>query len=81
MLICNLHLVVLLLYFKTRIGGVMSNVLALSAVDRGFEPRSDLTKDYTIGIYCFSAKLGIRIMCQSGAIYLSMDCCLSKLAQ
>ena len=59
----------------------MSNVLALSAVARGFEPRSDLTKDYTIGIYCFSAKLGIRIICQSGAICLSTDCCLSKLAQ
>jgi hypothetical protein len=25
-------------------------------VDRGFEPRSDQTKDYKISIYCFSAK-------------------------
>jgi hypothetical protein len=31
-------------------------VLASSAVDRGFEPRSDQTKDYKIGICCFSAK-------------------------
>ena len=31
-------------------------LLALSAVDRGFEPRSGQTKDYTIGICCFSAK-------------------------
>ena len=34
-----------------RIGGVMVSVLAESAVDRGFE-----SKDYTIGICCFSAK-------------------------
>jgi len=27
-----------------------------SAVDRGFEPRSGQTKDYEIGICCFSAK-------------------------
>jgi len=31
-------------------------VLASSAVDRGFEPRSGQTKDYKIGISCFSAK-------------------------
>ena len=41
---------------KHRIGGVMVNVLASSAVDRGFEPRSGQTKDYKIGICCFSAK-------------------------
>ena len=34
----------------------MVSVLASSAVDRGFEPRSDQTKDYQIGICCFSAK-------------------------
>ena len=34
----------------------MVSVLVLSAVDRGFEPRSDQTKDYKIGISCFSAK-------------------------
>ena len=38
------------------IGGVMVSVLASSAVDRRFEPRSGQTKDYKIGIYCFSAK-------------------------
>ena len=38
------------------IGGVMVSVLASSAVDRGFEPRSGQTKDYNIGICCFSAK-------------------------
>ena len=39
-----------------RIGGVMVSVLASSAVDRGFEPRSGQTKNYKIGICCFSAK-------------------------
>jgi hypothetical protein len=34
----------------------MFSVLASSAVDRGFELRSDETKDYKIGICCFSAK-------------------------
>ena len=38
------------------IGGVMVSVLASSAVDRGFEPRSGQTKDYKIGICCFFAK-------------------------
>ena len=34
----------------------MVSVLASSAVDRGFDPRSGQTKDYEIGICCFSAK-------------------------
>ena len=38
------------------IGGVMVIVLAPSAVDRGFDPRSGQTKDYKSGICCFSAK-------------------------
>ena len=41
---------------KHRIGGVMVSVIASSAVDRVFEPRSGQTKDYKIGICCFSAK-------------------------
>ena len=45
----------LLLCFN-RISGVMVSVLAPSAVDRRFEPRSDQTKDYEIVICCFSAK-------------------------
>ena len=45
-----------ILIFKNRIGGVMVSVLALSAVDRGFEPWVGKTKDYKIGICCFSAK-------------------------
>ena len=39
-----------------RIGGVMISVLASSAVDRGFEPPSGQTKDYKIGMCCFSAR-------------------------
>ena len=31
-------------------------VFASRAVDRGFEPRSGLIKDYIIGMCCFSAK-------------------------
>jgi hypothetical protein len=41
---------------SNRIGGVMVSVLASSAVDCGFEPRSGQTKDYEIGICCFSDK-------------------------
>ena len=42
-----------------RIGGVMVSVLASSAVDLEFEPWSGQfgqTKDYKIGICCFSSK-------------------------
>jgi len=34
----------------------MVSVLASSAVDRGFEAWSGQTKDYKIGMCCFSAK-------------------------
>jgi hypothetical protein len=34
----------------------MVSVLTSSAVDLGFESRSGQTKDYEIGICCFSAK-------------------------
>ena len=39
-----------------RINDVMVSMLALSAVDRGFELWSGQTKDYKIGICCLSAK-------------------------
>ena len=70
----------------------MVSMLVSSAVDHRFEPQSGQTKDYEIGICCFSAKhaalrerektewLGIRIMCQRGATCLSADCCFSELA-
>jgi hypothetical protein len=41
---------------KYSISGIMVSVLASSAVDSGFQPRSGQTKDYKIGICCFSAK-------------------------
>ena len=39
---------------SNRTGVVMVSVLAWSADDRGFESRSGQTKDYEIGICCFS---------------------------
>ena len=39
-----------------RVGGIIIRMLALSEVDRGLNPRSGQTKDYKIGICCFSAK-------------------------
>jgi hypothetical protein len=39
-----------------RIHGVIVSVLASSAVGPGFEPRSGHTKDYEIGMCCFSSK-------------------------
>ena len=50
----------------------MVGVLASSVVDRGFEPRSGQTKDYKIGICCFSAK--------HAATCLSADCSFSELS-
>ena len=78
-------------FLWNRIGGVVVSVLASRAVYRGFKPRSGQTKEYKIGICCFSAKhaalrrkskdwLEIRIMCPSGATCLPADCCFSELA-
>ena len=39
-----------------RIGSVMVSVLASSTIDCGYELRSCQTKEYKIGICCFSAK-------------------------
>jgi hypothetical protein len=41
---------------QNRIGGVMVSVLTSSTVDRGFEPLLCQTKEYKIGICCFSTK-------------------------
>ena len=41
---------------SNHIGGIIVIVLASSAVDRGFEPRSSQAKDYNISMCCFSAK-------------------------
>ena len=42
-----------------RIGGVKVRMPTSSAVDRGFESRSVQTKDFKIGICCFSATHGV----------------------
>ena len=42
--------------YINRIDGVMVSVLDSCAVDHGFEPRSGQTKDYEIGICCFSVR-------------------------
>ena len=39
-----------------RISGIMVSMLGSNAVERGFEPQSGQTKDYKIGICCFSTK-------------------------
>ena len=43
-------------FIHNRIDGVMVSVLALSAVDCGFKPRSAQTNDYEISIFGFSTK-------------------------
>ena len=40
-------------YSYSHIGCIMDSVLAVSAVDRGLNPRSGQTIDYNIGIRCF----------------------------
>ena len=41
---------------SNRMGGVMLSMLASSAIDSRFEPRSGQTKSYTFGMSCFSTK-------------------------
>ena len=87
---CNFHVQTifgssLLPLIWNRIGGVMASVSSSSAVYRGFEFRSGQTKDYTIGMHAALRRksktwlaLGIRIMFQSGATCLTVDCCFSE---
>ena len=44
-----------LFIYLNQIGGVMASVLTSGAVDRGVKRRSGQTKDFNIGICCFSA--------------------------
>jgi hypothetical protein len=69
------------------INGVMVTVLASSAVDRGFEPRSGQTKDYENGICCFSATYDVFVFIRKRSRnqdnepeYLPVECCFSELA-
>ena len=43
-------------FIPSYIGGVMVSMVTSSVVDHGLEPRLGQTKDYNIGICCFSAK-------------------------
>jgi hypothetical protein len=55
----HLHITDLIIKLYNRIyivGGVMISLLVLSEVDCEFEPCLGTTKDYKIGICCFSAK-------------------------
>ena len=70
----------------------MVNVLASSAVDRGFEPRSGQPRTIKLVFVASSlstqhyrerAKIGwfgIRIMYPNGVTFLPADCCFSELA-
>ena len=51
--VCLVHCIII---WFNRIGGVMVGVPRKCAVYRGFEPRSGQTKDYKLGMCCFSAK-------------------------
>jgi hypothetical protein len=76
------------------IGGVMVRVLASNAVDRGFDTQSGQTKDYKIGIRCFSANYKQAALRRKSkdwlvrnqdnlserATSLSTDCCFSEQA-
>jgi hypothetical protein len=62
-----------------RIGCVMIGLLAPSAVDRGFEPRSGQTKNYEIGICCFSTRNQSDVS-ECDDMSISLDCCFSELA-
>ena len=62
----------------------MVSVLALSVVDRGFDHQSGQTKDYKIGICCFSAKhAALRRKSKDWLVRnqdnMSADCCFSEL--
>jgi hypothetical protein len=48
----------IMFHHQNNIGGVMVSVLASSAVDRWFEPRSGQTKDYNI--FIFASPLGTQ---------------------
>jgi hypothetical protein len=86
-----LSLQYIMLWVKNRIGGVIVSVLAMGAVNHGFEPRSGQAKDYNIGICCLSAKhasfkrkqrlLGRnRDNMSEWATCLSAHCCFSVLS-
>ena len=56
MLISRISFCIVFSSSHNHIGDVMVSVFTSSAVDSGFEIRSSQSKDYKIGICCFSAK-------------------------
>ena len=73
-------------YTSERVQFVLLSVLSSSMADRGFESQSGQTKDYKIGICCFSASQlvtsiteeyidipEIRVMCENGVTCLLAD--------
>ena len=66
-------------------GAVMVIVISSDAIERGLNLRSEHTKDYEIGINCFSDKHTGGLTqnqhnCPSGATCLHVYCCFSKIA-
>ena len=77
------------LHIFNRINGVMVSVLASSAVDSGFDPRSCQTKLVFVASSLSTQHSGerektgwlrIMITCPSGATCLPVECCFSELA-
>ena len=64
------------------IGGVIVSMLDSSMVDRVFEPWSGQTKDYEIGICCFSVKhAALSSNVSEGTTNLRTDCWFSHLSE
>jgi hypothetical protein len=68
------------LYVVNRIAGVMVSMFDSSAIYRRFEARSGQTKDYGIGIWCFSAKHAILRRKRKDWVAQNQDNCLTPLS-
>ena len=89
---CFTNIVSFILWFTASVVLMVSSVLVSSAVDRGFEPRSEETKDYKHFIGCFSAEHTVLrrkntdwlarnrdIVSVWSIVYIYVDCCFSEL--
>ena len=61
----NEHIMWIFLVPMNRIGDGMDSVLASCVIDRGFEPLSGQTKEYKIGICCFSLSTRVSLKIKS----------------
>ena len=78
------------IFFFNSISGVIVSMLTSSVVDCGFKPRSCQTKDYKIGICCFSNKHAALMRKSKDWLAWNQDnvskwadmsiCCFSELA-